>query len=173
MGLVMGLWSAWVSRLWVWVWVVVGCGAVDRHDGFDFVEVCRGGFVCVCVCVCVLLADVMGLPLCLSSFFSPIWVLWLWWWLICDLEEEGSGWAIFSFFFFLVVVVARMDMGLLSWDGRVWVCWIDRWVWVVGFFYSGGGWGRYGFAALRLSSLLGWEWQWGRERKKYSWRIKK
>ena len=30
----------------------MGCGAVDRHDGFDFVEVCRGGFVCVCVCVC-------------------------------------------------------------------------------------------------------------------------
>ena len=43
------LWSAWVSRLWVWV--VVGCGAVDRQNGFDFVEVCRGGFVCVCVCM--------------------------------------------------------------------------------------------------------------------------
>ena len=59
----------WVSGLWVWV--VVGRSVVDRHDGFAFVEVCRGGFMCVCV----LLADVMGLPLCLSSFFSPIWVL--------------------------------------------------------------------------------------------------
>ena len=27
--------------------------------------------LCVCVCVCVLLADFMGLPLYLSSFFSP------------------------------------------------------------------------------------------------------
>ena len=44
----------------------MGHGAVDRHDGFAFVEVCRGGFdvvsgirvggvswwVYVCVCVC-------------------------------------------------------------------------------------------------------------------------
>ena len=69
-----------------------------------------------------------------------------------------------------------MDMGLLVWDGRVWVCWIDRWVWVVGVFSDGGGLGGgggYGFAALRCSSLLGWEWQRGRERKKYNWRIKK
>ena len=123
-----GLWSAWVSGLWVWV--VVGHGVVDRRDGFAFVEVCCGGFVCVCVCV--LLVGVMGLPLCLSYIFSSIWVLWLWWWLICDLEEEGSGWAFFFFFFF----VARMDMGLLGWDGSVWVCWIDRWVWVVGFFFQ-------------------------------------
>ena len=28
----------------------MGRGAMDRHDGFAFVEVCRGGFVCVCVC---------------------------------------------------------------------------------------------------------------------------
>ena len=78
-----------------------------------------GGFVCVCV----LLTGVMGLPLCLSSFFSSIWVfwlfsfflsiwvLWLWWWLFCDLEKEGSGWAPFFFFvcvcggFWLVLVV--------------------------------------------------------------------
>ena len=40
-----GLWSAWVSGLWVWV--VVGHGVVDRCDGFAFVEVCCGGFVCV------------------------------------------------------------------------------------------------------------------------------
>ena len=33
----------------------MGRGAVDRHDGFAFVEVFRGGFVCVCVCVCVCL----------------------------------------------------------------------------------------------------------------------
>ena len=32
------------------------------------------------------------------------------------------------FFFFFLVVVSRMDMGLLGWDGRVWVYWIDRWV---------------------------------------------
>ena len=50
----------------------MGHGAVDRHDGFSFVEVFRGGFVCVCVLLGVLLAGVMGLPLCLSSFFSPI-----------------------------------------------------------------------------------------------------
>ena len=48
----------------------MGRGAVDRCDGLAFVEVCRGGFVCVCVCVCVLLAGMMGLPLCLSSLFS-------------------------------------------------------------------------------------------------------
>ena len=33
---------------------------MDRRNGFAFVEVCRGGFVCV------FLANVMGLPL---SFF--------------------------------------------------------------------------------------------------------
>ena len=32
------------------VWVVVGRGAMDRHDGFAFMEVCSGGFLCVCVC---------------------------------------------------------------------------------------------------------------------------
>ena len=58
----------WVSGLWVWV--LVGRGAVDQHNEFAFVEVCRGGFVCVCVCV--LLISVMGLPLYLSSFFSSI-----------------------------------------------------------------------------------------------------
>ena len=26
---------------------------MDQHDGFAFVEVFRGGFVCVCVCMCV------------------------------------------------------------------------------------------------------------------------
>ena len=30
----------------------MGHGVVDRCDGLAFVEVCRGGFVCVCVCVC-------------------------------------------------------------------------------------------------------------------------
>ena len=68
---------------WIWwqrdsglcVWVIVGLGTVDRYDGFAFMKVCRSGFVCVCVCV--LLAGVMALPLCLSSFFSPIRVLWL------------------------------------------------------------------------------------------------
>ena len=49
----------------------MGRGAVDQCDGLAFVEVCRGGFVCVCV----LLAGMMGLPLCLSSLFSSIWVL--------------------------------------------------------------------------------------------------
>ena len=61
----------------------MGRGAVYRCDGFAFVEVCRGGFVCVCVCVCVLLGGLIGngglgcgfLPLYLSSFFSSIWVL--------------------------------------------------------------------------------------------------
>ena len=42
---------------------------MDRRNGFAFVEICRGGFVCV------FLANVMGLPLCLSSFFLLIWVL--------------------------------------------------------------------------------------------------
>ena len=27
----------------------MGHGAMDQHDGFAFVEVFRGGFVCVCV----------------------------------------------------------------------------------------------------------------------------
>ena len=63
----------------------MGHGAMDQHDGFAFVEVFRGGFVCVCVCVCVcfLLGGLIGngglecgfLPLYLSSFFSSIWVL--------------------------------------------------------------------------------------------------
>ena len=77
-----GLWVWVVSRIWwqrdggLWVWVVVSRGAVDQHDGFAFVEVCHGGFGCVCVCFAwCLLAGVMCLPLCLSSFFSPIWVL--------------------------------------------------------------------------------------------------
>ena len=59
----------------VGLWVVglgpSGSWCNGRHDGFAFVEVCCGGFVCVCV----LLVNVMGLPLCLSSFFSSIWVL--------------------------------------------------------------------------------------------------
>ena len=59
-------WLRGVSRIWwrrdggLWVWVVVGRGVVDRRDGFAFVEVCRGGFVCVCVCVCVLLGGLIG-----------------------------------------------------------------------------------------------------------------
>ena len=36
----------------------MGRGVVDRRDGFAFVEVCRGGFVCVCVCV--LLGGLIG-----------------------------------------------------------------------------------------------------------------
>ena len=56
----------WVSRLWVWV--LMGRGAMFGMMGlllwrFDVVG------LCVCVCVCVLLVGVMGLPLCLSSFF--------------------------------------------------------------------------------------------------------
>ena len=38
----------------------MGHGAMDQHDGFAFVEVFRGGFVCVCVCVCVLLGGLIG-----------------------------------------------------------------------------------------------------------------
>ena len=29
----------------------MGHGAMDRRDGFAFMEICRGGFVCVCMCV--------------------------------------------------------------------------------------------------------------------------
>ena len=57
----------------------MGHGAMDQHDGFAFVEVFRGGFVCVFF----LLGGLIGngglecgfLPLYLSSFFSSIWVL--------------------------------------------------------------------------------------------------
>ena len=57
----------------------LGCGFVtsdcDRRGSLG----CGSGLGCVCVCVYVLLGvlltGVIGLPLCLSSFFSPIWVL--------------------------------------------------------------------------------------------------
>ena len=64
---------------------------------------------------------------------------------------------------FFLVVVAGMDMGLLGWDGRVWVCCIDKWVYVAGVFFSGGG--GYGFTGLRVTKRK-------RERNIY-WRIKK
>ena len=106
------------------------------------------------------------------------WVLW------CCLRISGGGCCCFSgfcgeslwvspwvflhllvFFFFLLVVVAGMDISLLGWDGRVWVCWIDRWVWVVGVFF----WWWW----------MGWVWvccvesDKEEERKKYNWRINK
>ena len=41
-------------------------------------------------------------------------------------------------------------MGMLVWDGSVWICLTDRWVWVASvFFFSGGGWGGYVFARWR------------------------
>ena len=37
----------------VGLWVIVGRGVVDRCDGFAFVEVCCGEFVCVfCLVFC-------------------------------------------------------------------------------------------------------------------------
>ena len=85
----------------------------------------------------------------------------------------GSPWV---FFFFFSVVVARMDMGLLGWDGRVWVHWIDRWVWVTSVFFQWWwmGWVWVCYIEKVSVSLLGWERQRGWERKKYNWRtIKK
>ena len=54
----------------LWVWVIIGRGAVDRCDGFAFVEVFRCGFVCVCVfCLVVLMAMVdWDMGFCLSVF---------------------------------------------------------------------------------------------------------
>ena len=57
----------------VGLWVVglgpSGSWCNGRHDGFAFVEVCCGGFVCVCVCVCVCFARQRDVFASLSFFF--------------------------------------------------------------------------------------------------------
>ena len=91
----------------------MGRGAVDRHDGFAFVEVCRGGFdvvggiqvgglslwVCVCVYVC------------FAWWFDWQWWIGMWVCCVCFLLggfAGGNNGGVF-FFFFLVVawVVGR------------------------------------------------------------------
>ena len=166
---VVGLWfqivigmgvGLWVVGLWLRIVIDVGLWVVGlgpngswcngRHDGFAFVEVCCGGFVCV---FCSLAWWV---------FLSVFFFLSSHWFGFCDCD---GGWFViwkrkgvagpFFFFFF----VAKMDMGLLGWDGSVWVCWIDRWVWVVGFFFQwwwmGWVWVCYSeivkFAGLRVT----------------------
>ena len=107
---------------------------------------------------------------CGESVGLRFWVLW---WIFMGLSVGFSASA--SFFFFFSVVMAGMDIGLLGWDGRVWVCWIDRWVWVVGVFFRWWwmGWVWVCYVEIDGQVLLGWEWRRGRERKKYNWRIKK
>ena len=111
------------------------------------------------------------------GFVVNLWVsvdYWFWvlWMLLFFGFVNLRGSPLFFFFFF-------SNGG--GWDGHGfaglrWKCefvgQIGGYGWLV-FFSGGGGWDGYGFAALRWSSLLGWEWQRGRERDICNWRIKK
>ena len=136
-----------------------------------------GGFVCVCV----LLTGVIGLPLCLSFFFSSIWVfwlfsffsliwvlwLWLWWWLFCDVCVFCSlVWRVclsdFLFFSyrsgFCDYLLSSSRFGFCDYDGGCFVIWKRKVVAGPFFFFLRGG---FWLPKWRLVLVVLWRrWRW-------------
>ena len=71
----------------------MGRGAIDWCDGFAFVEVCHGGFVCVCVCF--------------AWWFD--WQRWIGMWVFASL----SFFFLFTDLGFAVVFFLLIDLGFV------------------------------------------------------------